>query len=98
MIQPISRRSLLGGVASLLAAARAVAAQPGLPPVKAVTNLKSVAGQWDAVATSTTGPSGPFVWTIREDGSCEMAPLGLTGTVRVSAANPLAPSSGASSL
>jgi putative ABC transport system substrate-binding protein len=69
---------------TVLVAPHAAGAQPALPPVRAITDLKSVAGQWDAVATSTTGPSGPFVWTIREDGSYEMAPFGLSGTVRVS--------------
>ncbi|HEY2991720.1 MAG TPA: ABC transporter substrate-binding protein [Methylomirabilota bacterium] len=59
-------------------------AQPALPPVKAITDVKSVAGQWDGLAFSTTGPSGPFQWTIREDGSYEMSPMGVTGTLRVS--------------
>ena len=81
----ITRVALAAAVAlGVLAAALAAAAQPALPPVKAITDLKSVAGQWDAVATSTTGLSGPFVWTIREDGSYEMAPPGVTGSVRVS--------------
>jgi putative ABC transport system substrate-binding protein len=64
----------------LLAAPLAADAQP----VKPVTDLKSVAGQWDATASSTTVPSGSFVWTFREDGSFEIMPPGLTGTVRVS--------------
>src|SRR5437667_5154508 len=71
-------------VLGLLAAHSFVDAQTALPPVKAVTDLKSLAGAWDAVATSTTAPSGSFLWTIREDGSYEMAPPGVTGTVRVS--------------
>ena len=68
----------------LLAAPLAAVAQPVLPPVKAITDLRSVAGQWDAVATSTTAPSGQFLWTIREDSSYEIMPPGVSGTVRVS--------------
>src|SRR2546425_12376803 len=71
-------------VLGLLVARSVADAQTVLPPVKAITDLKSVAGAWDAVATSTTALSGPFIWTIHEDGSYEMAPPGATGTVRVS--------------
>ncbi len=58
--------------------------EPPLPPAKAVTDLKSVAGQWDATASCTTGPSGSFVWIFRGDGSFQIPQLGNTGTVRVS--------------
>jgi putative ABC transport system substrate-binding protein len=80
----MKRRRILLIALSLLAAPLAAAAQPALPPVKAITDLRSVAGKWDAVATSTTAPSGQFLWTIREDGSYDMTPPGLAGTVRVS--------------
>jgi putative ABC transport system substrate-binding protein len=74
--------TLVGAV--LAAYAQPAGGESPLPPVKPVTDLKSVAGPWDATAVSATAPSGSFVWTIREDGSCEMTPPGFTGTVRVS--------------
>ncbi len=88
----VHRRVVGAILAVLLLAAPLAAAQPAgraggespLPPVKPVTDLKSVAGQWDATAFSATAPSGSFVWTIREDGSFEIMPPGFTGTVRVS--------------
>lgn len=58
--------------------------EPPLPPVKAVTDLRSVAGQWDATASCTAGPSGSFVWIFGEYGSFQIPQVGNTGTVRVS--------------
>lgn len=80
----MNRRDTVFALLALGAGPHVANAQHALPPAKPITDLKSVAGQWDAVVSSTTSPSGQFLWTIREDGSYEITPPGLSGTARVS--------------